>query len=142
MPLRSIHCLHGKHDRSRPIDRSPQVGRIEAPTSRTGPRAANHHAGRAPAERTTMQPTAEQLDFVRCLGLVITEMVREIGETGTPAGMLYAGLMPVGITLSQFEKIMGALVRAGYIEQRGDCYYPKATPAGTETSADGLSHDN
>ncbi len=36
---------------------------------------------------------------------------------------MYAALMSQGCTLNQFESIMGALVRLGRVEKRGECYF-------------------
>ncbi len=51
------------------------------------------------------------------------ETVLEVGDTGAPGGLLYAGVMG-HMALDQFQAIMGALVEAGKLTKRGDCYYP------------------
>jgi hypothetical protein len=42
---------------------------------------------------------------------------------GAPAGPMYAAVMGI-ISLNQFESIMGALVRDGYIRKSGHVYFP------------------
>ena len=44
------------------------------------------------------------------------------GEMGAPGGHLYAGLMASGYTFEQYERIMSALVQAGTLTKRGECY--------------------
>jgi len=63
---------------------------------------------------------SELLDKV--LDLVATT-VEECGGTGCPGGILYAGMMNVGVTLEQFEAIMARLVRDGRVTKRGQVYY-------------------
>lgn len=46
----------------------------------------------------------------------------EATPNGTPGGTLYAALMAQGCTLPQFERVMGALVGAGVLQKRGECY--------------------
>lgn len=53
----------------------------------------------------------------------IVETVRDAGPLGAPAGPMYAALMAQGATLQQFESLMGALVRAGKLVRRGNCYH-------------------
>ena len=68
--------------------------------------------------------TIEQAKALRAIAKAITDTVAETGPLGAPGGHLYAALMTQGCTLHQFEQIMSGLVRAGYLEKRGDCYYP------------------
>lgn len=53
----------------------------------------------------------------------IVDVVRTTGPAGTPASVLYAALMPHGCTLQQFEALMGGLVDAGKLNERGGCYF-------------------
>jgi hypothetical protein len=56
----------------------------------------------------------------------IAEALRSvINETpeGAPGGLLYAPLMGL-IDLAAFNRIMGLLVAAGWVTQRGDLYFP------------------
>lgn len=56
---------------------------------------------------------------------IIDAVYQTIVETpeGAPGGVLYAGLMGHGISLDQFETLMGALVMSGKVEKRGECYF-------------------
>lgn len=53
----------------------------------------------------------------------IVDAVRAAGPLGCPAGVLYAALMVHGCTLDKFETIMGALVTAGRLTKKLDCYF-------------------
>jgi len=52
----------------------------------------------------------------------VIDTVKQSGPMGAPGGILYAALMAYGCSLSQFESLMGALVRAGKLTKHGDCY--------------------
>ena len=68
--------------------------------------------------------TIQQIQAVREIGQAIVQTVKEAGEpVGAPGGILYAALMASGCSFSQFQSIMGTLVRAGYLRQSGDCYH-------------------
>lgn len=68
-------------------------------------------------------------DQVRTLLNVIVETVKEAGEQGAPAGPMYAALMTTGMSLEQFETIMGVLVRTGHLRHSNHCYfYLKSIP--------------
>lgn len=56
----------------------------------------------------------------------IVESVQEAGPQGVPGGILYAAMMSHGVTLTQFETIMGALVRAERLTRRGHLYFAEA----------------
>lgn len=53
----------------------------------------------------------------------IIDTIREAGPLGAPGGVMYAALMAHGITLAQFEQLMGAIVRSGKVVKRGQCYH-------------------
>ena len=65
---------------------------------------------------------ATQKQAIFALFSAITESVKVAGDLGAPGGVLYAALMGK-LTLDQFEKVMGALVQAGNLKKRGDCYF-------------------
>jgi hypothetical protein len=52
----------------------------------------------------------------------ILDAVREAGPIGAPGGVLYAALLG-RISLPQFERVMGALVKAGKLRREGDLYH-------------------
>ena len=64
-----------------------------------------------------------QVAFVRHVFNAIVETVNEQPD-GAPAGPMYAAFMAHGMSLEQFEQITGALVAAGKIKRRGNCFYP------------------
>jgi hypothetical protein len=69
--------------------------------------------------------TIEQAKALRIIAKAIIETVKESDPViGAPGGPLYAALMVHGCTLDQFTNIMSGLVQAGYLEKRGECYYP------------------
>jgi hypothetical protein len=53
----------------------------------------------------------------------VVDAVKAAGPSGAPGGVLYAALMAQGCTMSQFESLMGALVRAGKLTQSGHLYF-------------------
>lgn len=66
----------------------------------------------------------------------IVETVKDLGPQGAPGGHLYAALMGV-MRLDQFEVFMGALVKAGKLVKRGECYF-LATPKTPDVDEDRL----
>lgn len=71
--------------------------------------------------RTAKKLTVEEV--AREIGNIIVETVTEAGSRGAPAGYLYAALMHIGMTLSTFETLMAALVRAGRLRRKGLLYF-------------------
>ena len=53
----------------------------------------------------------------------VVEAVREAGTPGLPSGPLYAILSSQGVSLATYQLLMNALVSAGKITRRGDCYF-------------------
>lgn len=71
----------------------------------------------------TSQMTDEQKQALKSIAMAIIDTVKKAGSLGAPSGVLYAALMAQGCTLSQYQKIMGGLVNAGYLSLQGDCYH-------------------
>ena len=71
----------------------------------------------------TTKPNTKQLQILKLLCDTIIESVREAGSLGMPAGNLYAALMPLGISLEQFERLMSSLVNIGQLHKRNQVYY-------------------
>lgn len=67
--------------------------------------------------------TQAQAAALRAIVDAVVDAVRAAGPLGAPGGHLYAALMAQGCTLSQFESLMGALVRTGKVTRRGECYH-------------------
>lgn len=65
-------------------------------------------------------------DIAKALVAIIESIVETVNESpdGAPAGVMYAALMHYGCSHSQFESLMGALVRKGRIRQEGHLYFP------------------
>ena len=70
-----------------------------------------------------MPASQQESSLVKMVCDAVIESVALAGSQGAPAGPLYAALMQYGFTLEQFERIMGALVRIGELEKRGQLYY-------------------
>lgn len=69
-------------------------------------------------------PNAQrQVAALRMILDAVVESVSEAGELGAPGGVVYAALMAHGVTLQQYEGIMGALVRAGRLRRSGELYF-------------------
>lgn len=51
----------------------------------------------------------------------IEETAREMGDFGAPSGIIYAGLMSLGLTLDTYQGILQAMVAAGRITIDADC---------------------
>jgi hypothetical protein len=62
-------------------------------------------------------PTSDEIRAGVQAVLVVSEAIRELGEV--PSGHLYAQLMPAGISLETFGRIVGILRNAGLVEERG-----------------------
>lgn len=56
------------------------------------------------------------------------EVVQEAGEQGAPAGPMYMAAQTYGMSLEQFETIMGILVSAGKVRKSNHCYFVVNAP--------------
>ena len=68
----------------------------------------------------TKQQAAEA---IRAMADAIVEAVKVAGPMGAPGGTLYAAMMAHGLTLSQYQQFMSALVAAGKLTKRGELYF-------------------
>lgn len=75
-----------------------------------------------------MTPT--QVRAVAQVSMGVLEAVEVAGDQGAPGGVLYAAMQAQGATLSQFQGIMGALTKPGYLVLEDDCY--RSTPTTPE----------
>lgn len=66
--------------------------------------------------------TPDQIKATRMLASMFIDAVKEGGSRGAPAGVMYAAICDK-ITLSQFNQIMGALVRHKRLRQEGNLYF-------------------
>jgi len=69
-----------------------------------------------------MSMTTEQIKTAQTIGLAVLESIESAGELGAPSGVIYAGLMSQGCTLSQYTSLMAPLERRGFVCLDGDCY--------------------
>lgn len=53
----------------------------------------------------------------------VVESIKAAGAMGAPSGVIYASLMQFGCNLSQYESLIGILVKAGKIRQEGDLLF-------------------
>ena len=67
---------------------------------------------------------------VRELADGIVEIVRDTGENGAPAGIMYLAFLAHNIPLEVFEDFMGALVKAGRLKKKGDLYFAMGLGSG------------
>jgi hypothetical protein len=67
--------------------------------------------------------TPQQRTALGLIARATIDAVQAAGPDGAPAGVLYAALMQQGCTLSQFQSLMGALVRTGKLRAEGDLYF-------------------
>ena len=67
--------------------------------------------------------TAQQARALRLIVDVVVDAVKAAGDHGAPGGVIYAALMGQGCSLSQYESLMGALVRAGKLRRSGELYF-------------------
>lgn len=74
--------------------------------------------------------TNEQKAAVLAVVSAVLDVARAAGPEGVPGGTLYAALMTHGCSLEQFEALMGALVKAGRLTQRGQLYFAALPPDG------------
>ena len=63
--------------------------------------------------------TREQAQALQRIAAVVIEACDAAGSLGAPSGVLYAGLMAQGCTLSQYQQITDGLVRAGMLTRAG-----------------------
>jgi hypothetical protein len=67
--------------------------------------------------------TKQQIAAIQAIAGIIVDVVKGNGEQGVPAGTIYAALMAHGITLDQFNQLMGAIVGAGKLRKEGHLYF-------------------
>ena len=53
----------------------------------------------------------------------VVESIKAAGAMGAPSGVIYASLMQFGCNLSQYESLIGILVKAGKIRKQGDLLF-------------------
>lgn len=70
-----------------------------------------------------MALSPQQASALRLIVSAVMDAVKAAGPDGVPGGVLYAALMAQGCTLSQFESLMGALVRNGSLVKSGEFYH-------------------
>lgn len=75
-----------------------------------------------------MTPT--QIHALATVSLGVIQAVEVAGEQGAPAGVLYAAMQAQGASFTQFQSLMGTLVRPGYLTVEDNCY--RSTPTTLE----------
>jgi hypothetical protein len=66
--------------------------------------------------------TPDQRNAVRQIAEMFIDAVKVAGDHGAPGGTLYAAVLDK-MNLSQFESIMGTLVKANKLRRSGHLYY-------------------
>lgn len=74
--------------------------------------------------------TPEAIRSTQRIGLAVLESIADAGDFGAPSGILYAGLMSQGCSLTQYQSLMSPMEHRGFVQQLGDCYH--ITPSGIE----------
>jgi len=75
--------------------------------------------------------TRDQIKALQSIAAGIIQSAREYA----PAGVIYAALQAQGCRLSQFQSIMGTLVRQGFLTHDAEAHTYTATPAGLDWAA-------
>lgn len=76
----------------------------------------------------SMAITEQQSMLLKKIADAIIGAVQESGKHGYPAGHLYAALMPLGLSLENFEQIMSGLEKAKMVRKSGHLYYAVDAP--------------
>ena len=66
--------------------------------------------------------TPQQARAIALMADAVVDAVKVAGPLGAPGGVLYAGLMSLGLSLGQFEALMSMLVRANVLKREGERY--------------------
>jgi hypothetical protein len=70
------------------------------------------------------QREEQAIKAVQGMFKAILETIEELGEQGTPGGVIYLALSQYGVSMSLFEAMMAALLDTRKIRQEGNLYYP------------------
>lgn len=70
----------------------------------------------------TTTPTAEQLHALRLIVRAVIDTVKETGDRGAPAGVLYAAMQAQGCSKNQFDSLMGALCHQGKLRYEPESF--------------------
>lgn len=65
----------------------------------------------------------EGLNILKEMADIVVETVKEAGTHGVPGGHIYAALMAVGMSLEQYERLMGLLVETKKLRKSGQLYF-------------------
>ena len=71
----------------------------------------------------TKPGTANPAAALLAVANAIVESVAVAGAAGAPSGLLYAALMGHGVSLENYQIIMGVLVETGKLRKAGDLYF-------------------
>lgn len=69
------------------------------------------------------QLTSQQAQALKAIVEAVMDAVKAGGSMGAPGGVMYAALMAHGCSLSQFQSLMSAMVGAGKLVKKGECYF-------------------
>lgn len=68
------------------------------------------------------ETTTEMIALIKIM-TALTAAVKEAGEQGAPSGPMYAAVMTHGVSLEQYQRMMGVLVNAGILRLSNHVYY-------------------
>ena len=64
-----------------------------------------------------------KMEALKKLVDVVTTIIREEGDQGVPAGILYMALSSIGCTKANFDTLMSTMVATRYVTKRGNVYF-------------------
>lgn len=65
------------------------------------------------------------VDKLTVISEAIAQTVEEMGQEGSPGGVIYAAVMGMGVDYHTFMAIMSAHVVSGRLRCEHHCYYPR-----------------
>lgn len=92
-------------------------------TSTTQPVPKCPRTGELVPEENFKTAKSEAHKRILQLAFDLLDVVRAAGPQGAPAGPMYAACMSLGMTLSQFERLMDLLVAAGKVRKTNQLYF-------------------
>ena len=70
-------------------------------------------------QQTMAVTNAQVLEAVRAIAAIVVDEVNAAGPMGIPSGHVYAALMTTGMSLADYQSLIGALEKAGQISVHG-----------------------
>lgn len=74
------------------------------------------------------QLSPEQIAAMRAAMIAVLDTVEEAGSLGAPSGIMYLAFSAMGMSLHNYESMLGALQRLNLVTVDADCVHRTATP--------------